>query len=35
MPYYRKVNDWIHLNTNWKTFKHSCGAVEPSDGSFY
>ncbi len=26
-PYYRKVNDWIHLNTNWKTFKHSCGAV--------
>ncbi len=29
MPYYRKVNDWIHKNTNWKTFKHSCGAVEP------
>jgi hypothetical protein len=28
LPYYRKVNDWIHLNTNWKTFKHSCGAVE-------
>jgi uroporphyrinogen-III decarboxylase len=28
MPYYRKVNDWIHKNTNWKTFKHSCGAVE-------
>jgi hypothetical protein len=27
-PYYRKVNDWIHSNTNWKTFKHSCGAVE-------
>jgi hypothetical protein len=27
-PYYKKVNDWIHLNTNWKTFKHSCGAVE-------
>jgi uroporphyrinogen-III decarboxylase len=26
-PYYRKVNDWIHLNTNWKTFKHSCGAI--------
>jgi hypothetical protein len=26
-PYYRKVNDWIHANTNWKTFKHSCGAV--------
>jgi hypothetical protein len=29
LPYYKKVNDWIHLNTNWKTFKHSCGAVEP------
>ena len=28
-PYYRKMNDWIHINTNWKTFKHSCGAVEP------
>jgi uroporphyrinogen-III decarboxylase len=28
MPYYKKVNDWIHLNTTWKTFKHSCGAVE-------
>ena len=29
LPYYKKVNDWIHINTNWKTFKHSCGAVEP------
>ena len=29
LPYYRKVNDWIHLNTEWKTFKHSCGAIEP------
>lgn len=28
LPYYRKVNDWIHLNTSWKIFKHSCGAVE-------
>jgi hypothetical protein len=28
LPYYKKVNDWIHLNTPWKTFKHSCGAVE-------
>ncbi|NPA36954.1 MAG: methyltransferase [Chlorobi bacterium] len=27
--YYRKINDWIHQNTTWKTFKHSCGAVEP------
>ena len=29
MPYYKKVNNWIHENTNWKTFKHSCGAIEP------
>jgi len=29
LPYYRKVNGWIHENTTWKTFKHSCGAVEP------
>lgn len=28
LPYYKKVNDWIHQNTGWKTFKHSCGSVE-------
>ncbi len=28
LPYYRRINDWIHRHTNWKTFKHSCGAVE-------
>ena len=28
MPYYREVNGWVHKNTRWKTFKHSCGAVE-------
>jgi len=28
-PYYKLMNDWIHKNTTWKTFKHSCGAVEP------
>lgn len=28
-PYYKKLNDWIHKHTTWKTFKHSCGAVEP------
>jgi hypothetical protein len=27
-PYYKRVNAWIHGNTAWKTFKHSCGAVE-------
>ena len=33
-PYYRQVNDWIHKNTPWKTFKHSCGAVEKFIDSF-
>ncbi len=28
LPYYKRINDWVHLNTPWKTFKHSCGAVE-------
>jgi hypothetical protein len=30
LPYYKRMNDWIHEHTGWKTFKHSCGAV----GSF-
>ncbi len=28
-PYYRRINDWVHHHTTWKTFKHSCGAVRP------
>ena len=28
LPFYKTMNDWIHENTEWKTFKHSCGAVE-------
>ncbi len=28
MPHYQRINGWIHANTHWKTFKHSCGAVE-------
>ena len=28
LPYYKKINDWIHANTEWKIFKHSCGSVE-------
>jgi len=27
MPYYKRINDWIHRHTAWKSFKHSCGAV--------
>ena len=33
-PHYRRVNDWIHDNTGWKTFKHSCGSVERFMKSF-
>lgn len=28
-PYYKRINGWIHDHTQWKTFKHSCGAVVP------
>ncbi len=28
-PFYRKMNDWVHANTGWKTFKHSCGGILP------
>jgi len=26
-PYYKRLNDWVHANTRWKTFKHCCGAA--------
>jgi len=26
-PFYKRMNDWVHANTNWKTFYHSCGSV--------
>jgi hypothetical protein len=26
-PFHRQVNDWVHQNTTWKTFIHSCGSV--------
>jgi uroporphyrinogen-III decarboxylase len=29
LPYYKKINDWIHDHTTWKTFKHSCGSITP------
>lgn len=28
-PYYKRINDWIHQNTQWKTFIHSCGSIMP------
>lgn len=26
-PFHKTVNDWIHKNTTWKTFIHSCGSI--------
>ena len=26
-PFHKRVNDWIHEHTTWKTFIHSCGSV--------
>jgi len=28
-PFHKQMNDWIHTNTSWKTFLHSCGAIRP------
>jgi len=25
-PLHKVMNDWVHENTNWKTFYHSCGS---------
>jgi len=27
MPFHQRVNDWVHDNTAWKTFTHTCGSV--------
>jgi hypothetical protein len=26
-PFHKRLNDWIHANTNWKTFYHCCGSA--------
>lgn len=26
-PYHKATNDWVHQNTPWKTFVHTCGSV--------
>lgn len=28
-PFYSKINEWIHANTTWKTFIHTCGSIMP------
>jgi len=29
LPHAKKVNDWVHAHTKWKTMKHCCGGCEP------
>lgn len=29
LPYSKRLNDWIHAHTKWKTMKHCCGGCEP------
>jgi uroporphyrinogen-III decarboxylase len=26
-PFHKQINEWVHANTKWKTFIHSCGSV--------
>jgi len=26
-PFHKRVNDWVHAHTSWKTFLHTCGSV--------
>jgi len=28
-PFQKRLNDWVHAHTGWKTFIHSCGSVAP------
>jgi len=27
LPYHKQINDWVHANTEWQTFFHSCGSI--------
>ncbi len=26
-PFHKRINQWVHENTDWKTFFHSCGSI--------
>jgi len=26
-PHYKRLCDWVHANTSWKTFLHCCGSI--------
>ena len=28
-PHYKRINDFIHEGTTWKTFTHTCGGIRP------
>ena len=28
-PFHKRICDWIHRNTSWKVFIHSCGGIRP------
>lgn len=34
-PIFTRINDWIHKNTEWKTFYHSCGSIVSFLQDFY
>lgn len=27
LPFFKQQNDWVHRNTSWKTWQHTCGSV--------
>lgn len=33
-PYFKRINEWVHHNTTWKTWYHSCGSVHELFGDF-
>jgi len=33
-PFHKRLNDWVHGHTSWKTFIHTCGGVEPLISEF-
>lgn len=34
MPFHKRINDWVHQHTPWKTVIHSCGSVAALIGDF-
>ncbi len=34
-PFHKKINDWVHQNTSWKVFYHTCGSIVNLLDDFY